>query len=195
MADGGKSEGDKAKPKAGGLDLTTLLQVETFVVGAMLAIFYGGYYYCDFIPVPASLDLATRLAFTLRCLFPAVVVLAFFIVSVGMKRVSTGALNPLGNKEHLVQVHKNILTNTVEQFLVFAVCSLTLATYLETSTEMKLIPLYTVAFVAGRVLFRIGYVISPQYRAFGMHLNFGSTGFVLAKVIYLQLTKGLAGGF
>ena len=65
MADGGKSGGDKAKPKAGAL-LKFMLPVQTFVVGALLAIFYGGYYYCDCIPVPASLDLATRVAFTLR---------------------------------------------------------------------------------------------------------------------------------
>ena len=193
MADSSDKPRAKPNPKAGNI-VTFLLQVELFVVGVMLAIFYGGYYYCDYIPVPASLDLATRMAFTVRCVFPAVVVLAFFIASVGSKRVSTGALNPLASKEHLVQMEKNVLINTVEQFLVFAVCSLTLATYLETPTEMKLIPLYTTAFIAGRVLFRIGYGIRPEYRAFGMHLNFASSGFVLAKVIYLQLTRGVAGG-
>ena len=194
MADGSKRENDKARPTAKTI-AAFMFQVELFVVGSMLAIFYGGYYHCDYIPIPTSLDLATRMAFTIRCAFPAVVVLAFFIVSVGLKRLATGAINPLANKEHLLQVHKNILTNTVEQFLVFIVCALTLATYLETSTEMKLIPLYTVAFVVGRVLFRIGYVLRPEYRSFGMHLNFASTGFVLAKVVYLQLTRGLASGF
>lgn len=61
---------------------------------------------------------------------------------------------------------------------------------------MKLIPLYTAAFVIGRVLFRIGYGFRSftVYRGFGMNINFGSNYCILAYIVYLMWTKGFMFG-
>ena len=77
---------------------------------------------------------------------------------VARKRGSIPALNPLSGNEHFLLKEKNILANTVEQALVFLMLSLVLTTYLDPS-EMKIIPLYSLQWVVGRILFQI--VLTP----------------------------------
>ena len=159
-----------------------------------LTILYGGYYYCNSIPVPRSNDFGEKFLYTLRyCTFPQAVFLMFSILRVGSKRGSTPAMNPLAGKEEYVQVEKNILSNTMEQLLSFLLLVLALTTYLE-PMEMRIIPLYSLAFIVGRVLFIIGYTIGPQYRSVGMSVNFFSSLFIVGHVIYLIYTCGFVYG-
>ena len=89
---------------------------------------------------------------------------------------------------------KNVLANTLEQFVVFMVCTLVLLTFLDTPEEMRLVPLYTTAFVVGRILFRVGYGISWKYRGWGMHTNFISTGFIVGLIFYFMFSRGFMFG-
>ena len=112
---------------------------------------------------------------------------------VGFKRAATPAVNPLAGKENYVMLDKNVLTNTVEQFLVYLVSTAVLVTFLS-GEEMKLVPLYTMAFITGRILFRIGYGIHPMYRGWGVLINFLSSFFVVCLIIYFMVTRGFMFG-
>ena len=56
---------------------------------------------------------------------------------------------------HLTEVPNKILTNTVEQVLMFLPSTLILSTYLA-QTQMKAIPIAIVTFALGRMMFAIG---------------------------------------
>lgn len=54
-------------------------------VALVSTIYYSGYYHVGIVPLPASTDLATKLSYTIRCAFPMVLILLFFIANVGNK--------------------------------------------------------------------------------------------------------------
>lgn len=185
-------QGKERCEKSGGYPSLSILALQALLGFSLtIAIFFGRYVYCDGIPVPNEGSLTFKMVYTFRCVFFAAIFLLILILWTAFKRVAVGALNPLAGKEHLVQVDKNVLTNTIEQFLVFIVSIIALATYLDTPKQLELIPLYTTAFVLGRVLFRIGYGIHPGYRAVGMSLNLTSTAYIISFTLYLMYTKGI----
>ena len=163
-------------------------------VVTMLVIFYGGYYFCPSLPVPTSMDFTSKLIYTVRCIFPPLLMLQVAILVVINARRSLGVANPLAGQDNLIQLQKNFLSNTLEQFVVFMVCTLVLITFLNTPEEMRLVPLYTTAFVIGRILFRIGYGIGWIYRACGMQINFISTWFIIGLTIYFMFMRGFMFG-
>ena len=166
------------------------------VTGVILTvgIFYGGFYLCDSIPVPRSGTFADSMTYYIRCcVFPCCLVVFAAILLVARKRGSTPALNPLSGNEHFLLKEKNILANTVEQALVFLMLSLVLTTYLDPS-EMKIIPLYSLQWVVGRILFQIGYGINPLYRSLGMIMNILATFLFIGVVSYLIYTRGIMYG-
>ena len=169
--------------------------LETVIsIAVTTTILYGGYYYCDSIPIPRSNDFSEKFLYAARyCTFPQAVFLLVAIFRVGAKRGSTSAINPLAGKEHLLQAEKNVLANTVEQLLVFLLLVVALTTYLEPS-EMRIIPLYSLAFIVGRVLFMIGYSIHPKYRSAGMGINFNLSFFFIGYIIYLMYLRGFMYG-
>lgn len=173
--------------------LTPLLLTQMVLsVALCFVVLYGGYYFCDCIPVPKSDE--DKLTYYIRCcVFPCSVTLYLTIIAVSLKRGQSGAVDPLAGKDHLVQFEKNVLTNTVEQLILFLTITLALTTYLD-GAEMKLIPLYSVLWVIGRILFRIGYGINSKYRSFGMFTNLSSSLFFLCVVGYLMYIRGFMYG-
>ncbi|KAL5460486.1 hypothetical protein EMCRGX_G033937 [Ephydatia muelleri] len=148
-------------------------------VALVSAIYYSGYYHVSIVPLPTSIDLVAKLSYTIRCAFPMVLVLFFFIMNVGNKRFVTAAIDPLGGNEHIVQLEKNVLTNTLEQFVLSFTLMLVAATYLDTVEKMKIIALYSFAFVIGRVLFRIGCFAPDGFDAVSVQ-NVGSTYIIVS---------------
>ncbi|KAL5460487.1 hypothetical protein EMCRGX_G033938 [Ephydatia muelleri] len=181
----------ESREKTDGYPSMNVIRLQ-FILGLSLTvvIFYGGCVYCDSMSVPNEGSMNFKVAYTFRCAFLAAMCLLVLIFAVVIKRGALGAINPLGGKEHLIQVDKNVLTNTVEQFLVYLVSVMALATYLDTPEQLKLIPLYTTAFIVGRILFRIGYGLSPGYRTVGMTINFASSVYIIGFTLYLMYTKG-----
>ena len=163
-----------------------------FVVVLLTLILYGGYYHGHaYIPVPESNEIGVKLAYTLQCCgLPAVITLIMAVLMVECKRAFSAAINPLAGKEEMVQPDKNFLTNTVEQLLIFLFTSLVLSVYLQ-PMEMRIIPLYAVVFVVGRVIFRIGYGISPYYRLVGVEMNLCSNYIFAGLACYFLCTRGL----
>ena len=71
---------------------------------------------------------------------------------------SKHAWNPLDPKtQKNTDVLGRILTNTVEQFLIFVFSSTILSTYLKPS-QMHMIPILIIMWSIARVLFEYGYV-------------------------------------
>lgn len=168
-----------------------------FVIELVLAVavtflvMYGGYYWTNFVAVPASADISPRLYYTLRCCFPTVMPLGFAIMNVIGKRVFNPKLaNPLYGNDGIMQVEKNFLQNSLEQFCLSVPVLFVAATYFDTPQLMKIIPLYSFTFVLGRIAFRIGYGIGPQYRSLGILINQFSFWILVTIVVYLMFTKG-----
>ena len=169
-----------------------LLQV-AFAVAFNVCVLGGGYYLFPAIfPLPTSNDFTVKLLYTLRCfIFPQTILVIFAIMRVMRKRGTTPAGNPLlGHDQNYLLAEKNTLTNTVEQLFCILLVILVLITYLEPS-EMKIIPLLSISFAVGRLLFIIGYSISPLYRVAGIIINFFSIMSMTVCIIYLMYSRGL----
>jgi len=141
--------------------------------------------------------MADRFTFTLRHQLPGIIAVAASILHVSLTRLTTVAINPLSNNEHLVEVASRILGNTVEQYLLNAVNQLILSTHVN-EAHLKIIPLLSVTFLLGRILFAVGYIRSPAYRTLGFVITFLPTLAILGYNIYfswaLGFTHHLGGG-
>ena len=161
--------------------------------------FYFGYHYGDFIPVPApppgsnitTIDMSIRLAFALRCSIPLALCLFAAVALVGNKRSVTDAVDPLSGNEHIVQIDKNFLANTLEQCVIGLIFVLVVASYAETPQELRLLPIFAVVFTVARILFRIGYGVHYLLRAFGMSANICANYVIIGVALYSLATKGL----
>lgn len=159
-----------------------------FILGG---IYYGGYYWCDSIPAPSSTDLAVRLSYTLRCTLPMFIILLFAVFGVAFHRFFYRKVvgNPLAGNDHLIQVDKNYLHNTLEQTVIAVGILLVATTYFNEPDLMKIVPIFVIAFIIGRILFRIGYGINPYYRSLGITITFVNTGLLAIYVMYLMFTN------
>ena len=151
-----------------------------------LLIFCGGYYlWPSLVPVPKARDFDTKAVYTLRCLLPPLLALAFAIVKVAMMRFLGYAKNPMG-KDELIQKDKNFLQNTLEQLALFLLTVGAVMTYLE-GEEMRLIPLHSFTFFIGRILYRLGY---PDYRIVGFFMTVFPSGVLGGLTVYFMFTRG-----
>lgn len=109
-------------------------------------------------------DYPSKLQFTFKYFILGVVWLVFCMWNVISKRFPSPAVNPTGGYEHLTEEAKNILTNSLEQFIMNIIVQLSLISYLDEQETLKTIPLLNILFIIGRITFFLGY---PKYRAFG----------------------------
>ncbi len=149
------------------------------------------YKYGKCIPVPASLDMASKLGYTAKwMLLPsASVFMAVMNVAIGRGKEKVW---PLTGREHLIELQKNICANTVEQSCVFSLGLLALGASVQTPEQMRFIPTAAMLFFIGRILFMVGYSNKPEYRGFGMSINFALDYFTLGAGAYLMCKYGLS---
>lgn len=73
-----------------------------------------------------------------------------------------------------LNTHNAVLRNSVEQWVIFLplllICS-TLLTDKQHAMDMRLVPLLSVTFVAGRLVYWVGYVRAARYRVLGMAMT------------------------
>ena len=159
------------------------MTVFQFSIGGAIeaAILWLGYTYRSAIPAPNNAeDAGERLAYAIRCLFPMVAVMMINVATISVFRTDPELHNPLAGNEHKIQVYKNLLTNTTEQLLISAVLMLVCASLTTCREMLKIIPLYAVSFVVARVLYSVGYRVSPYNRSVGISINFFiSSGLVM----------------
>ena len=116
-----------------------------------VALMYFGYQYLP-LPVPEVNSVADQMVYAMRWQMPAIALLVYLIVDVGMARRNTGVVDPVaGQKEpESLTVRRSVLQNTIEQLLLHSPSMLVLATYLRPD-QLKLIPLLSSLFVIGRI--------------------------------------------
>lgn len=158
--------------------------------------FTVGYYYSGYILSDDSRnhDLNFRISYALRSSFPMLVSLFAGVMVAVVKRRLGDAVNPLSGHESLVLIDKNYLTNTIEQLAIGLPLMLIIATYTESPQVLRLLPVYSILFTTGRLLFRIGYRKTNHcaYRETGMSINLGSTIIMLSIAAYYFCTRGLS---
>ena len=125
----------------------------------------------------------SKLEFTLRFLIlPALwLLISDLLVMIARCSNKQEALDPLNEREDLVEVPNNVLRNSMEQALLSLLAQLSIISYLSAADVARVIPLLNVTFFVGRVAYYIGY---PKLRSFGFSLTFAPTAAALLFVGY-----------
>lgn len=132
-----------------------------------------------------------RLVFTLRWQCLSVLTFMFGICRIANKRFLTTAIDPISGKGQTdLEVDKRYLQNTFEQFVLSIVGQLILSTFLHPSTASRVIPSLVILFVCGRILFWIGYRMSPLRRATGFAMTFYPSAVVTFINVWFLLSRG-----
>ena len=115
-----------------------------------------------FLPAPANAEpLPTALA---CCAIAALLTLVMGVEAIAHERLVTPAIDPLaGFETRRMRVNFRYLSNTVEQFIVFAAGLLALAAYI----SPRLLVIVTIVWIVTRWAFWIGYHFSPLLRGIG----------------------------
>ncbi|KAK0066314.1 uncharacterized protein LOC106076842 [Biomphalaria glabrata] len=138
-----------------------------YKAAAGVGVAYIALYFAFPIPVPPLPYTIDRLVYTLRLQSFSCLTVIAGIADVSLTRFQTTAIDPInGRGEHHVALSVRYLSNTLEQFVVSFVGQVILATYL-TEPQMKNIPILVAFFVAGRLMYYIGYRSSYLQRAPG----------------------------
>ncbi|KAK6167583.1 hypothetical protein SNE40_021574 [Patella caerulea] len=153
-----------------------------------------GYFLIPYKPpkLPTAFD---RLIYTLRWQTLSVLTLVAGILKVAITRFQTTAIDPIaGNGEHHVIIDTHYIQNTVEQLFLNVIGQFILCTFL-TSTQIKLIPIFVLLFVVGRITFWIGYKKSYLDRAFGFCLTMLPNMILYTMNLAFMLFQGPSSGF
>ena len=115
-----------------------------------------------FLPAPADAQpLSTAIA---CCAVAALLTVVLGVEAIAHERLVTPAIDPLaGFETHRMRVNFRYLSNTVEQFIVFAAGLVALSLY----ASPRLLVIVTIVWVIARWAFWIGYHRSPLLRGLG----------------------------
>lgn len=128
------------------------------------------------VPAP-QVDLMTdRLALAMRCNAIAMLPYCAVCMKIMLTRFLQGAHDPLSHTEsHGLKVDCRVMQNHLEQFVVFAIATMALATTLP-AAHLGLLPITTGIFVVGRLIYWWGYHREGTLgRAPGVQLTAGVT--------------------
>lgn len=153
--------------------------------------FCVGYYLVP-LPVPKYFTLGQRLVYTIRCELFSLFTVLVCVLEIIKKRYSTTAMDPVRGRgsDHLVEVKVRLLQNTCEQLFLHFVAMLILCTFLD-NRSMKAIPILVSLFVIGRIVYKIGYEISPMKRQFGFGVTFLPTLSTYIYCMFCTISYGL----
>jgi len=136
---------------------------------------------------PDDWGIADRIALVLKdavfALLPGVI---------GICIVSAQRLNPsmfvgqTPKANSAVDINNRFILNTFEQFTAYFVANAGLAMYCPPE-EARSLPLLTMLFVMGRILFWIGYHRNPYLRAFGFGITFYPTVLAFAWLMLIMV--------
>ncbi|XP_045077890.1 transmembrane protein 79 [Coregonus clupeaformis] len=148
-------------------------------IGAAAIIFpllvWGGYALLPFDAPP--LDSAPlRLVYTLRCSFFAVIPIMLGVLVQGVARLHYGALKPLyegkvGEESREVAVHRHYVGDSLSLFLLYFLQLAVMATYISQDL-LKMVPLLTIVFAFGRLIYWVCVSLGSSVRGLGFGLSF-----------------------
>ncbi|TTZ70362.1 Transmembrane protein 79 [Bagarius yarrelli] len=124
--------------------------------------------------VPVVRSAPFRLVYTLRCALFATFPIILGVFVHGVSRLKFSSLNPLfeGKRvnRHTV-VHMTYVQDSLRLFLLFFLQLAVVSTYVHQNT-LKLIPLFTIVFVFGRLIYWPGVCFGSSVRVLGFSLSF-----------------------
>uniref|UniRef100_A0A4W5R1W6 Transmembrane protein 79b n=1 Tax=Hucho hucho TaxID=62062 RepID=A0A4W5R1W6_9TELE len=148
-------------------------------IGAAAVLFpllvWGGYALLPFDAPP--LDSAPlRLVYTLRCSFFAVIPIMLGVLVQGLARLRYGALTPLyeakvGEESREVAVHRHYVGESLSLFLLYFLQLAVMATYISQDL-LKMVPLLTIVFAFGRLIYWVCVSLGSSVRGLGFGLSF-----------------------
>jgi hypothetical protein len=127
--------------------------------------------------IPGPIDMATRLAVAARAVALAALAVAAPVLVVAMRRFMGGAHNPLlGEEDAGLQIHCRVLSNSLEQWALFAAGAGATATFLP-EAHLHLVSIDALLFLVARAVFWRGYLKPGDVlgRAPGVAMTFAVT--------------------
>ncbi|XP_060915025.1 transmembrane protein 79-like [Labrus mixtus] len=134
---------------------------------------WGGYALLPFDP-PLLGSPPLRLVYTLRCSFFATIPILLGVVVQGAARLRFSSLKPLYENKLLnkeVAVHWHYVNESLALFLFFFLQLAVMATYISQDL-VKLVPLLTIIFVFGRLIYWLCLSLGSTIRGLGFGLSF-----------------------
>jgi uncharacterized membrane protein YecN with MAPEG domain len=127
------------------------------------------------LPVSSAETEAQRLGLGCAALLPGAFVLALMVLAQMAGRAAARVLDPtVGQETRFLLVNQRVISNTVEQFVVFAPALLALMAA-ASPPDMPAIQALGYVFAGARLLFWAGYLRAPLFRAPGMAATEGVT--------------------
>ncbi|KAM9309330.1 transmembrane protein 79 [Pholidichthys leucotaenia] len=137
---------------------------------------WGGFVFLPF-DAPIMDGAPLRLVYTLRCSVFATAPIVLGWLTLGISRLRFGVTRPLFDDEvkeaelHEVTIHRSFITNSASLFLIYFLQLAVMAMYLS-QEQLKLVPLLTIVFAFGRLVYWIAAAFSSSIRGFGFGLSF-----------------------
>ncbi|XP_008296949.1 transmembrane protein 79-like [Stegastes partitus] len=152
-----------------GVSLMTSAMLFPFLV-------WGGYVFLPF-DAPLMDSAPLRLVYTLRCsVFAAAPIVLGWLV-LGVSRLRSGGIRPLFDDElkegelQQVEVHRRFVADSASLFLIYFLQLVVMAMYLS-QEQLKLVPLLTIVFAFGRLVYWVAAAFGSSVRGFGFGLSF-----------------------
>ena len=121
---------------------------------------------------PTAATKADRLGYAAAWLLPIALLIFLMTMATGLGRFFGGGADPTLNADsRYVDISRRVLTNTVEQSLIFAMAALAMAA-LTPAGQLGLLGSLVILFVIARLAFWVGYLLHPLYREVGMAVTF-----------------------
>lgn len=157
------------------------------VAGALLfpLLVWGGY---ELLPFDSPLlnSAPLRVVYTLRCSMFAMIPIILGVLVQGVARLRYSSLRPLyaGREEHrLVAVHGHFIHESVGLFLFYFLQLAVMATYISQNL-VKLVPLLTIIFAFGRLIYWLCLSLRSSIRGFGFSFSFAPVLLMLGVNLY-----------
>lgn len=151
---------------------------------------WGGYVFLQF-NAPLMDGAPLRLVYTLRCsVFATVPILLGYLV-LGVVRMRSGDVRSQCETEGVrhsdVSIHQSFVCDSAHLFLLYFLQLVVMAMYLS-QDQLKLVPLLTVVFCLGRLVYWVAASFQSSIRAFGFGLSFLPSLAMMAANLYFMVT-------
>ncbi|XP_039972767.1 transmembrane protein 79 isoform X2 [Xiphias gladius] len=158
---------------------------------------WGGFVFLPF-DAPLLEGAPLKLVYTLRCsVFAAAPIILGWLI-LGVTRLRSGVIQPLFDEElkeaelHEVTVHRRFVSDSTSLFLIYFLQLAVMAMYLS-QEHLKLVPLLTVVFAFGRLVYWVAAAFGSSVRGFGFGLSFLPSFTMMVANIYFIFTVETGG--
>ncbi|KAJ8290044.1 hypothetical protein GJAV_G00008100 [Gymnothorax javanicus] len=155
---------------------------------------WGGYVFLPF-DAPLLSSAPLRLIYALRCSVFATVPIILGMFVLGVSRLRYGSVKPLceGKEESReVRVHRQYVSDSISLFLLYFLQLGIMATYLSQEL-LKLIPLLTIIFAFGRLIYWVSLAMGSSARGLGFGFSFLPILAMLGTNLYFMFTLDAGG--